>query len=76
MTETDGLRTERAERLKAAQAAYLASLPAQAARRDLVHEAVTLWRWPVRRVARVIGVEPGTVNAILAAARGTARLED
>jgi len=72
VTETDP-DTEQGTALRNAQAAYLASRDAQDARRAEVLKAFQVSRWPIRRIAREMGVAPGTVNAIIAAAARTDR---
>ena len=64
MKETDS-DTERAEALRAIQCAYLASQQVQDDRRALVRRARNEWGWRPARIARELGVAPGTVNAIL-----------
>ena len=63
---------ELATALRAAQDTYLASQQAQDERRTLVHTAFTVRHWSVRRIAREMGVQPGTVKAIITAATRSA----
>jgi len=60
--------TEREAALRAAQAAYLDSQKVQDDRRNLVLKARTEWGWSAHRIARVMGVFPGTITAIINAA--------